>query len=62
MKKKGMPDTEIGKRTAATKDYDELLLGVVELLEASRFERSSTKENTDLGECRRSVRRSGTTL
>jgi hypothetical protein len=47
MKKKGMPDREIGKRTAATKDYDELLLGVVELLEASRFERSSTKENTD---------------
>jgi hypothetical protein len=25
MKKKSMPDREIGKRTAATKDYDELL-------------------------------------
>jgi hypothetical protein len=26
MKKKGIPDREIGKRAAATKDYDELLL------------------------------------
>jgi hypothetical protein len=46
MKKKGMPDREIGKRAAATKDYEELL-GVVELLEAGRFERNSTNENTD---------------
>jgi len=36
MKKKGALDREIGKRTAATKDYDELLLGVVELLETGR--------------------------
>jgi predicted nuclease of restriction endonuclease-like (RecB) superfamily len=36
MKKKGMPDREIAKRAPATKDYDELLLGVVELLEAGR--------------------------
>jgi hypothetical protein len=31
-----MPDREIAKRAPATKDYDELLLGVVELLEAGR--------------------------
>ena len=36
MKKKGMPDRETAKRAPATKDYDELLLGVVELLEAGR--------------------------
>jgi hypothetical protein len=35
MKKKGVPDREIGNRAAATKDYDELLLSVVELLEVA---------------------------
>jgi predicted nuclease of restriction endonuclease-like (RecB) superfamily len=31
-----MPDREIGKRAAIRRDYDELLLGVVELLETGR--------------------------
>jgi len=36
MKKKGMADREIGKRAAATREYDKLLLNVVALLETGR--------------------------